>query len=96
MLASASESSQHLNRWFLGLAPDEYDSFVLLCEDTKGNVFRFIAASDFAREMLPKLSTDSAGQIKFHVTRQGGRFYLDVPGTTEASIDSILEKFENL
>ena len=99
-IASASENDKHpnrSNRWFLGLPPDSYDGFVLLCEDRTGQVHRFIAGIDFSREVLPKLSRDKdTGQIKFHVTRDGGCFYLHVPGSERQSLNALLEKFEDL
>jgi hypothetical protein len=95
-IASASESPSFRNRWFLGLAPDDYDSFVLLCEDLMGHVYQFIASPEFARPVLPRLSRDTAGQIKFHVTREAGQFYLDVPGSKQVPIDSLLESYVNL
>lgn len=95
-IASANESPDYRNRWFLGLAPDKYDGFVLLCEDLTGQVHRFIASSEVSRRVLPYLSRDSAGQLKFHVTRDKGRFYLDVPSSNQESIDGLLERFEDL
>ena len=75
-IASASENDKHPNRWLLGLPSNSYDGFVLLCEDRTGQVHRFIAGIDFSRAVLPKLSRDHTGHIKFHVTRNGGHFYL--------------------
>ena len=95
-IASASETDKYRNRWFLGLAPSSYDGFVLLCEDKTGQVHRFVADSDFSALVLPQLSRDNAGQIKFHVTRNGGRFYLDVPGSERLSMNALLERFEHL
>ena len=99
-IASASENEKHpnrSNRWFLGLPSDSYDGFVLLCEDRMGQVHRFIAGIDFSREVLPKLSRDTGtGQIKFHVTRDGGCFYLHVPGSERQSINALLERFGDL
>lgn len=99
-IASASENDKHpnrSNRWFLGLPSDSYDGFVLLCEDRTGQVHRFIAGIDFSREVLPKLSRDKdTGQIKFHVTRDGGCFYLHVPSSERQSINALLERFGDL
>ena len=95
-IPSASESDEYRNRWFLGLPPHSYDGFVLLCEDRTGQIHRFVAASDFSAQVLPRLSRDSAGQIKFHVTRDGGRFYLDVPGSERLPLNALLERFEDL
>ena len=97
-IASASETSKHPDRWLLGLPSDSYDGFVLLCEDQTGQVHRFIAGIDFSREVLPKLSRDKTGQIKFHITRDrdGGYFYLHVLGGERQSLNALLEKFENL
>ena len=95
-IASASESDKHPNRWLLGLPSANYDGFVLLCEDKTGQVHRFIAGIDFSQEVLPKLSRDDTGQIKFHVTRDGGYFYLHVLGGERQSLNALLEKFENL
>ena len=95
-IPSAGESDDYRNRWFLGLPPYSYDGFVLLCEDRTGQIHRFVAASDFSNQVLPRLSRDNAGQIKFHVTRDGGRFYLDVPGSERLSINALLERFEDL
>ena len=99
-IATASENDKRpnrSNRWFLGLPSDSYDGFVLLCEDRTGQVHRFIAGIDFSREVLPKLSRDKdTGQIKFHVTRDGGCFYLHVPGSERQSINALLEKFGDL
>ncbi len=78
------------------MPPYRYDGFVLLCEDRTGQIHRFVAASDFSDQVLPKLSRDNAGQIKFHVTRDGGRFYLDVPGSERLSLNALLERFEDL
>ena len=96
-IASASENDKYPNRWFLGLPSDSYDGFVLLCEDRTGQVHRFISGIDFSREVLPKLSRDkNTGQIKFHVTRDGGLFYLHVPGSERQSLNALLERFEDL
>ena len=96
-IASASENDKYPNRWFLGLPSDSYDGFVLLCEDRTGQVHRFISGIDFSREVLPKLSRDKdTGQIKFHVTRDGGCFYLHVPGSERQSLNALLERFEDL
>ena len=95
-IASASETDNYHNRWLLGLPPDRYDGFVLLCEDRTGQIHRFIAATSFSGEVLPRLSRDNTGQIKFHVTRSGGRFFLDVPNGERQSLNALLEKFEDL
>ena len=95
-IASASENDKYPNRWLLGLPSDSYDGFVLLCEDRTGQVHRFIAGIDFSREVLPKLSRDNTGQIKFHVTCAGGCFYLHVPSSERQSINALLERFGDL
>ena len=95
-IASATENEKYPNRWFLGLPPDKYDGFVLLCEDHEGRVHRFIAGSELAQEVLPRLSTDNVGQIKFHVTREGSRFNLDVPGSGRKPINAIRDRFDEL
>ena len=95
-IASASETSKHPNRWLLGLPSDSYDGFVLLCEDLTGQAHRFISGIDFSREVLPKLSRDKTGQIKFHVTRDGGCFYLHVLGGERLSLNALLERFQDL
>lgn len=95
-IASASENDKYPNRWLLGLPSDSYDGFVLLCEDRTGQVHRFIAGIDFSRAVLPKLSRDNSGQIKFHVTCAGGSFYLHVPGSERQSINALLERFGDL
>ena len=95
-IASASENDKHPNRWLLGLPPNSYDGFVLLCEDRTGQVHRFIAGIDFSRAVLPKLSRDNTGQIKFHVTHDGGCFYLHVPSSERQSINALLERFGDL
>jgi hypothetical protein len=95
-VASASETEEYRDRWFLGLAPDTYDGFVLLCEDRTGFVHRFIASSKFANGVMSGLSRDNAGQIKFHITREHGSFYLDVPGREHIAIDGLRENFANL
>ena len=78
------------------MPPDSYDGFVLLCEDRTGQIHRFVAASDFSALVLPQLSRDNTGQVKFHVTREGGRFHLDVPGSDRLPLNALLERFENL
>ncbi|MEW6753976.1 MAG: hypothetical protein AB1505_23805 [Candidatus Latescibacterota bacterium] len=95
-IATASETVKYRNRWFLGLAPADYDGFVLLCEDRSGVEHRFVAPSSMAASLLPKLSRDEVGQIKFHVTRDNGHFYLDVPGQARIPIDELREQFANL
>ncbi|MFC1526219.1 hypothetical protein ACFL6X_05335 [Candidatus Latescibacterota bacterium] len=95
-IASASETEKYRDRWFLGLAPAAYDGFVLLCEARSGVTYRFIASTEFARDVVPRLSRDNAGQLKFHVTRKHGSFNLDVPGSGRVAIDGLLEQFENL
>lgn len=95
-IASASETEEYRNRWFLGLAPDTYDGFVLLCEDRTGVAHRFIASSEFAKRVVSRLSRDNAGQLKFHITREHGSFFLDVPGGDHVAIDGLLEQFGNL
>ena len=69
---------------------------MLLCEARNGTIHRFIASKEFAERTVPKLSRDHAGQLKFHVTREKGSFFLDVPGAARVSIDGLLERFENL
>ena len=95
-IASASENDKYPNRWLLGLPSDNYDGFVLLCEDRTRQVHRFIAGIDFSRAVLPKLSRDNTGQIKFHVTCAGGCFYLHVPSSERQSINALLERFGDL
>ena len=95
-IASASETDKYPNRWLLGLPSGSYDGFVLLCEDRTGQVHRFIAGIESSREVLPRLSRDNTGQIKFHVTRDGGCFYLDIPGSERQPLNAFLERFEDL
>ena len=95
-IATASETEKYPNRWFLGLAPADYDGFVLLCEDRSGLECRFVAPPHLAASLLPKLSRDEVGQIKFHVTRDDGHFYLDVPSHGRVAIDALREQFANL
>ncbi len=95
-IASARETDNYHNRWFLGLPPDRYDGFVLLCENRTGQIHRFIAATSFSGEVLPRLSRDNTRQIKFHVTRSDGRFFLDVPNSERQPLTALLERFEDL
>ena len=95
-IASASENVKYPNRWFLGLPPDKYDGFVLLCEDHGGRVHWFIANTALSQRILPRLSTDNNGQIKFHVRRDGTRFTLDVPRSKRQSLNEIRDRFDYL
>ncbi|MEW6755523.1 MAG: hypothetical protein AB1505_31775 [Candidatus Latescibacterota bacterium] len=95
-IASATESEEYRDRWFLGLAPGTYDGFVLLCEDRRGVHHRFIASQELAASVLPALSRDRNGQIEFHVTREDRSFYLDIPGRPHVALDGYREQFGNL
>lgn len=93
-VASASEKSP--GRWALGLPPARYGTFVLLCEDTKGEIHTFIASRDFTQKFIDKLSRDYNGQIKLNVKKTGSKFYLTIPGSHDESIVNLKDQFENI
>lgn len=95
-IASASESKKFPGQWLLGLPPGEYDTVVLLCEDSSERLFTFIPPTSLVRECLPKLSTSLDGQIKFNVRKSNNKFYLSIPKEGRQQLDNMLDRFDNL
>ena len=96
LLGVASASERSSGRWSFGLPPARYGTFVLLCEDTKGEIHTFIASRDFTRKFMDKLSRDHNGQIKLNVKKTGSKFYLAIPGSHDESIVNLKDQFENI
>src|SRR5262249_35031731 len=63
-VAYARESKK--DRWFLGLAEDQFEHAVLLCEERSGKVIHFSLPMEFMIEHGDSLSRKD-GQIKFNV-----------------------------
>jgi hypothetical protein len=75
-------------RWWLGLPRDQFQSAVLLCEKSDGNVHAICLPRDFIDEHRSRFSKSSSGQEQFTVLRNATKWYLQVPtaGTVEMSL----------
>ena len=83
-IAMATEDKRG-NKWWLGLPDAQFSCVVLLCKD--GNSFvEFVLPAQSISTVWPRLSRDSAGQVKFNAKKEGLRYVLLVPGYGEFDI----------
>jgi hypothetical protein len=91
----ASELEIRPDSWFLGLADEQFDFIVLLCESKSDVIAAFVLPSEFVKRVWETLSR-SNGQVKFHVTRTGSRYYLRIPGAHLLEITEYLNNMKAL
>ena len=73
--------------WFLGLADEDFDCVILLCEqaDTE-EIVAFVFPPEFVKRIWKTLSR-SEGQVKFHITRSTTTYELRLPGPSRIPIN---------
>lgn len=78
-IAFANELNKppHKDKWFLGLRDEPTHIVVLLCRDLSQNVHDIVLPVSQLGQAWSKLSR-SSGEIKFHVHRRNGNFFLFV------------------
>ncbi len=94
-IACATELPKSPDKWFLGLPDDHYQAIVLLCQSQSGEVADFVLPADMLYSLWNCL-TRSAGQVKFHVERNGDIYSLVVPGGGRKSIHAYLSQYAAL
>ena len=92
-IAYARESQK--DKWFLGLAENQFEYAVLICEQRAGEVIHFSLPKEFMSEHGESLSRKD-GQIKFNVFKRDGQFFLHLPRLGSASIEAFRDKFSGL
>lgn len=92
-VAYARESKK--DKWFLGLAEDQFEHAVLLCDEVNGNKIHFSLPKEFMSEHGQSLSRKD-GQIKFNVFRRDEAFFLHLPRRGSVSIDDFRDNFTDL
>jgi hypothetical protein len=85
-IAYANELDVRPDAWFLGLAEEDYDIVVLLCEPRDKNVIDFVFPCDFVKQIWARLSR-SHGQVKFNVVKSGSNYELRLSGAELVSIN---------
>ncbi len=91
-IPTATEGSS--GHWFLGLAGDKVRerikeggvAVVLLCQSASGSRLDLVIPAHIVEEIIPKLSKDSYGQIKFNVKKVGNRYQLVLPRSSPLDV----------
>lgn len=92
-VAYARESNK--DKWFLGLAENQFAHAVLLCEESSGKMIHFSLPKEFMRDYGESLSRKN-GQIKFNVFRRGGEFFLHLPRRESVTIEAFRDNYSGL
>lgn len=77
--ANELNQKQLIGKWFLGFKDEPIDVAVLLCRDLNKKLHDVIIPISELGESWNKLSR-SKGQIKFHIHKQDGQFFLAIRG----------------
>lgn len=75
-LVGIAFSSDNGNTWFLGLPDYNYETVVLLCENTDDDVIPFIIPQEQYVSITNSLSR-SKGQVKFNIRYSNGKYLLN-------------------
>lgn len=98
-IAYAKELTTRPSFWFLGLADEQFDWVILLCEsseETGAEIAALVFPPEFVRRIWKTLSR-SKGQVKFHVARTGYMsFDLRLPGSEALNISQYLNATQSL
>jgi hypothetical protein len=96
-IASANELNrpQLVSKWFLGLKDEPADVVVLLCRDLEGKLFDIVIPVVSMEELWKYLSR-SKDQIKFHVQRRNGEFFLSVPRKDPLTVSKFISNYKPL
>ena len=92
-IAFATERKE--DAWFLGLPSNEFAHAVLICKTEAGSTFHVCLPKAFIQKHLSALS-ESKGQIKFNVRRQGMHYLLRVPNIGLVQIDEYIDRPDNI
>lgn len=96
-IASASEDVKRNNYWFLGLPKGDYDTIVLLCESSKGEVYNFILPDAFYKQNESNFSRDSNNeQVKFNISLRDRKFLMTIPYMDPVTINGYINNFAAL
>lgn len=90
-IAYGQEFENRKNRWFLGLPEKEVQSAILLCESLDGKLDAICLPLEFIAKYGQKFSRAN-GQVKFNVSRKGGKWFLKVPGIDHIEITGNVNK----
>jgi hypothetical protein len=94
-IVTATEDPKKPNAWFLGIPDTQFDSVVLRCQRTDGEVLDFVLPMTSLSHVWPGLSR-SGGQVKFNVSRRNGTYQLQVPGASPLDIGPFLGQYAAL
>ncbi len=96
-IASANElnQAQLLSKWFLGLKDEPIDVVVLLCSDLEGKLYDIVIPVISIEESWKKLSR-SKDQIKLHIQRRNGDFFLSVPRSDPIRVSKYIGNYQPL
>jgi hypothetical protein len=83
------------NTWFLGIPDTQFDSVVLRCQRTDGEVLDFVLPMTPMSGVWSRLSR-SGGQVKFNVKGRDGTYQLQVPGANPLDIGPFLGQYAAL
>jgi hypothetical protein len=93
--ANELDSSQLVNKWFLGLKDEPTDVVVLLCRDKEGNLNDLIIPIGTLGYTWKALSR-SKDAVKFHIVRRRDEFLLEIPGGEPLNISKYLRNYKIL
>jgi hypothetical protein len=96
-IASAKENPTKADNWFLGLPPENYQTVVLLCGNSKNpECISIILSPFFYEKVRGSLSVDQKGQLKFNVEKNQKRFFLKTANGKHWDVSSSVGNFQNL
>ncbi len=94
-IVTATEDPKKPNAWFLGIPDTQFDSVVLRCQRTDGEVLDFVLPMTSMSGVWSRLSR-SGGQVKFNVKGRDGTYQLQVPGASPLDIRPFLGQYAAL
>ena len=93
-IVTATEDPEK-HTWFLGIPDTQFDSVVLRCQQTDGEVLDFVLPMTSMSGVWSRLSR-SGGQVKFNVKGRDGTYQLQVPGASPLDIRPFLGQYAAL
>ena len=79
IIGIATATEREPNKWFLGIKNGDYDFLILICDGNDGIRNAIILPRNILKRYWHFFSIEKKyNQVKFHVSKNGNRFYLDI------------------